>query len=138
MITNSYLSDYQFEQLKECFDKNDCYSGARMLSELLNNWAATMAMDIETGNVAPADMNTSQAEHLIELDERLEQMSQQITMICEQVGRLQAMHVDGAEHVPTIVTTSAQLEALAAKEESKSSDRVVVETSFERARRALG
>ncbi len=72
-----------------------------------------------------------------ELIYKLEETSREIMNLKSQVGRLEAMHSEDSElaHIPTIITTKEQHAAM--KEEMDAKERVLVETTFDKAMTVL-
>lgn len=130
-----FLSDFDFAELKDHFDKNNTYMGAQKLTSIIHEQINYLVEDLDASGVFEDSSNSSL--HLVEVAEKIQKIECQLCTIQATLDRLDEMHEEGAKHIPTIVTTPDELEALAAKQELKDSDRVVVETSYDRAMRAL-
>jgi hypothetical protein len=124
------IQQYCVDDLKDHLDKNRTYEATQELNYMLQQAVHSMLSTLP-------DPEAQSAVQAIELSERIDKLEHWVESMQNVLSILQDMHRTDGNHVPTIVTTPAELEALAVKEELSGSSRVVVETSYERAMRAL-
>ena len=154
------FTNYEFEQLKEHFDKNDTYGGAEFLTLLFekfleNSMTENYMGDPDAQHSAPFEVgqglcltqeyygegykptlaiDTDDIKHAISIDPEL---IEALGMMRERIERLEAMHDEDSDfaHIPRIISTKEQYEAM--KDEVDAEEQVLVTTTFDKAMSVL-
>lgn len=146
------IPQYEFGQLKDCFDQNDCFNGATHLSKILNDSIEMAFHPDQYGNdyqqplVACDGIKiTSTSNHwesagiglAPDFLRSIENMAKEIESLRATVNNLESMHDDGKslKHTPTIISTKKQYEEM--KPEMDKKERVLVHTTFDKALNVL-
>lgn len=133
--THAIVQQYQFEELKEHLDKNRTYEGASKLGEILNNALIALVDDINSAMAQQDFWLQQQVQSGSELQSGTISLDpailEELKTLREEVNYLKSLHVEGANHIPEIISTREQLET--AKEKFDKEDRVIIETQYDRA-----
>ena len=148
------ISEQDFIELKRCFDMNDTYKGAEQLSWILqayledstrgNNYSQYIQYSEPRGLTTHEYYYNGQQVRGLGIDpmymDKLEalpyagdihNMQHRIDDLEQQVRDLLAMHQEGADHIPTIISTREQLVEM--QDQIEAEDEVVIKTSYDRA-----
>lgn len=141
------IPQHEFEELKECFDKNDCYTGTTKLAQIINDSIESAFKPDQYGNnyqqpliacqgVEIASTANSWESPTISIDpdllESISNMAEQVQKLTNEVENLKAMHSeDSVIHTPKIISTKEQWEEM--RPDMDAEERVIVHTTFDKA-----
>ena len=146
------IQQHEFEQLKDNFDKNDCYTGSQKLSQIINDAIEVAFKPDQYGNNYQQPLVASDGVEIItncntweapgislapEFLDAIDNMAKQIECLNDKVNMLESMHNEQStiDHVPAIISTKEQYEEMKPRMDEK--DRVLVHTTFDKALNVL-
>ena len=140
-----YISQQEFEQLKEFFDKNKPYEGANFLTSLINrsaDWLSDYNRPVKAAEglqfgLDPYSCNAAigLAPDVLDKLACVSDLQNQVGFLKAAVADLQKMHQEGGNHIPPIISTKEQ--AVALQEKLGKEERVLIHTTFDKALRAF-
>jgi len=148
------IPQHEFEQLKDFFDKNDCFNGATHLSKIMNDTIEMSFHPDQYGNNYQQPLIACEGIEIIanpnntwespgislapEFLDAIDNMAKEIKFLNDKVIKLESMHSNddkSQKHIPSIISTKEQWEEM--RPEMKKKDRVLVHTTFDKALNVL-